>query len=578
MQIYFMMKPAMNDRTPISFAPYKKGEPDGWLEQNSYMKWNTLQMVKLEPQSGRKLAKVFKNQVCADKFGNTGQDDTYCQNNEELGAEPNRFEPKATAQTLLIPVFEKGNNSYQGGFIQIYEDKNRRVKPADQLNQPTQGKGKRQLGYDIVFAVDSTQSMGDYFLPTTEVLQKFVEYVKSRIGTGVGSGKEKIETPLRIGVLFYRDRLVTNPQPCSLFYLTRWGQELTEETDKVIRALQNETEAKCGSEDVPEAVLDGLNRVIVDTKWQDNSYRAIILVGDASPHTANSSSMDGKNPMQLNTADILKDAEEKNIRFLTFKLGNEDQAFEELALAAINDNNKGRYAVIPLLDVQTFKTNLEETMKKEWSILEKTVGIAQDIINTGSNSTDIDVTQPSVKDKYSLTPYEALIIEARLPDIGADPSQMIPQFVKGWLPRKIEGKLTLSEYLFLNKHQLTKFTGRIEELASAFEIGDIDGPDAFIRSLRESIASQLNLSPNEVFGSGSNLSQILAKAKILPFKTQLLSFTPEEFQTWKSADYQRINNILSGKVEYLRDVKGNPTNFHYFGNKPFFYVPRKFFP
>ena len=577
MQIYFVMKPTRNNRTPVSFAPYKKGDPDGWLERGSFMEWNSLQMVKLEAQSGRKLAKVFETQGCADKFGNTGQDDSGCQN-EKLGAEPNRFDPKMAEQQLLIPVFDKGNNSYQGGFIQIYEDKNSRVKPTDQPGQPTAkpGEKKRLLGYDIVFAVDSTRSMGEYFPPTTKVLQKFVEYVKGRIGTGIGSGTEKIETPLRMGVLFYRDRLVSKNLPCNLSYLTKWGQELTNETEKVIRALQVEIEADCGSEDPPEAVLDGLNRVIIDTQWQDNSYRAIILVGDASPHTANSGSLDGKNPMQFNTASILKDAEEKSIRLLTFKLGDDEQAFEELAFSVTQQSNKGRYAVIPLSDVQTFKTNLEETMKKEWAILEKTVNITQDIIDTGGSSADIDVTQQTVRDKYDLTPYEAMII--RLPKIGADPSQMIPQFVKGWLPHKIEGKLAISEYLFLNKKQLSNFTNAIENIAEAAEIGEIDGPDAFIQSVRSTIASQLNLPVNEVFRSGESLTQMLMKTNILPFKTQLLALTPEEFQTWKAADYERINKNLSEKVEYLRDVKANPTNFHYFGDKPFFYVPRKFFP
>jgi predicted nucleic acid-binding Zn-ribbon protein len=569
MQIYFVMKPTINNRIPVSFAPNKKGKPDGWLEQGSYVEWNTLQMLKPEPQPGRKRFKVFKTQYCAEY----GWDEPKCQY-QELGAEPNRFEPKVAEQNILIPVFEKGNNSYQGGFIQIYEDKSGRVKPAVQPR-----KDKRQLGYDIVFAVDSTRGMGAYFLPIAETIQKFVEYVKNRTQNGnIGGGTEN-EVPLRMGVLFYRDRMVWPNPPCSMDYLTKWGQELTNDIQKVIHAFQTETEATCRSEDVPEAVLDGLNRVIVDTEWQDNSFRAIILVGDASPHNT-SDSFYGKNPMQLNTSGILKDAEEKNIRFLTFKLGDDDQAFEELAVAAIQDSNIGRYAVIPLSDVSAFKTNLEETMKKEWAVLEKSVAIVTDALTTpyANRSSKIDVTSYSVRQKYGLTPYEALIIEAGSPDINLDPSQRIPQFVKGWIPRKIEGKLAISEYLFLNKHQLTKFTGRIEELASAFIIGEIDGSDAFLRSLRESIASQLNLSVNDVFGSGSNLSHILAAAKILPLKTQLLSFSPEEYQTWKPADYERLNRILSEKAEYLRDFKGNPANFHYFGNKPFFYVPRKFFP
>jgi hypothetical protein len=73
MQIYFMMKPSIGDRVPVSRSANRKGKPDGWLQKGAYMEWNTLQMIKLEPQSGRKLAKVFYNQSCAEMFGKTAK-------------------------------------------------------------------------------------------------------------------------------------------------------------------------------------------------------------------------------------------------------------------------------------------------------------------------------------------------------------------------------------------------------------------------------------------------------------------------------------------------------------------------
>ncbi len=558
MQIYFMMKPAIADRVPVSRGANKKGQPDGWLQKGSYMEWNTLQMIKLEPQSGRKLAKVFDSQNCAEMFGKDGQDAAGCQ---EIGAEPNRFTSKTEPPQLLIPVFEKQKNSYQGGFIRVYE-KGSAVQAADATAPKTSPQGAAgKLGYDIVFAVDSTGSMGEYFIPTTEVLQSFIKHIEEVTKDG------ELNLPRRIGLLFYKDRLsfarCRHPFP-----ITEWKQELTEDIDKVIEALKLAEEETCTSEDPPEAVLDGLNRVLVDTKWQDNHFKAIVLVGDDGPHTEN----DDKNPMNFTVAGIGKIAEQKKIRFLTFKLGSDEKAFKEFAHAVKDVQNKGRYKAIPKSDNKDdFKEKLLDAMTQEWEMLTK----AQKIVTGGDNRATL--SKPEVQQKYDLTPYEALIIKARLPDT-VSASQAIPEFVKGWLPKEIQTDLIVSEFLFMGKSRLTIMASTLESIAEAASIGQDEGGDAFIDVIRNVLASQLKVSPSQLFGSGESLNSILEKANILPFKTQVLSFTPDEISTFKPEDYDRIHTILKEKVKVLREFMGNPTNNRYFGNKPHLYVPRAFFP
>jgi len=559
MQIYFKMKPAVGERVPVSRSANKKGQPDGWLQNGSYMEWNTLQMIKLEPQSGRKLAKVFDNQSCAEMFGKDGQDAAGCQ---EIGAEPNRFASKTEPPQLLIPVFEKQKNSYQGGFIRVYE-KGSAVKAADATGPKTSGQGGTagKLGYDIVFAVDSTGSMGEYFIPTTEVLQSFIKHIKEVTKDG------ELNLPRRIGLLFYKDRLsyFRCPHP---FPITEWKQELTEDIDKVIEALKSAEEETCTSEDSPEAVLDGLNRVIVDIKWQDNHFKAIVLVGDAGPHPENSD----KNPMSFTVAGIGEIAEKQKIRFLTFKLGSDEKAFKELAYAVKDEQNKGRYKAIPKSDdKEAFKESLLDAMTKEWGMLTK----AQKFVKGGDSRAAL--SKPQVQQKYDLTPYEALIIQARLPDT-VSASQAIPEFVKGWLPKEIQTDLIVSEFLFMGKSRLTIMASILEGLAEAALIGGDEGGDVFIEVIRNVLASQLKVPASQLFGSGESVNSILKKANILPFKTQVLSFTPNEISTFKPEDYERIHTILKEKVKILREFMGNPTNNRYFGNKPHLYVPRAFFP
>jgi hypothetical protein len=560
MQIYFMMKPSIGDRVPVSRSANRKGKPDGWLQKGAYMEWNTLQMIKLEPQSGRKLAKVFDNQSCAEMFGKDGEDAAGC---KEIGAEPNRFTSKTEPQ-LLIPVFEKQKNSYQGGFIRVYE-KGSAVKAASSTtakNTAPQGGTVGTLGYDIVFAVDSTGSMGEYFIPTTEVLQSFIKHIKE------ATKDDELKMPLLIGLLFYKDRLSYRRCDHS-FPITEWKQELTEDIDSVIEALTSAKKETCSSEDSPEAVLDGLNRVLVDTKWQDNHFKAIVLVGDAGPHPENHD----KNPMNFTVTAIINAAEQKKIRFLTFKLGDDEKAFKELAFAVKDEQNKGRYKAIPT--GSEFKKNLLDAMTQEWAMLTK----AQQVIKGGDNRAALSNTQ--VQQKYDLTPYEALIIQARLPDTvsASHPaSQAIPEFVKGWIPKEIKNDLVLSEFLFMGKSRLTILASTLESIAEAASIGLDEGGDAFIEVIRSVLAAQLKVSPSQLFGQGETLNSILKKANILPFKTQVLSFTAQEITTWKPEDYERVHTILKEKVKVLREFKGNPTNNRYFGSKPHLYVPRAFFP
>ena len=71
---------------------------------------------------------------------------------------------------------------------------------------------------------------------------------------------------------------------------------------------------------------------------------------------------------------------------------------------------------------------------------------------------------------------------------------------------------------------------------------------------------------------------MLRKAEVLPFETTVLSFTAEEINAWKPAEYERLNKILTEKTQLLREHLQKPTNVRLFGTKHHFYVPRDIFP
>jgi serine/threonine protein kinase len=212
-------------------------------------------------------------------------------------------------------------------------------------------------GYDVVFAVDSTSGMGDYFMPIADVLQDFIKHIdKSENGDNI--------MLLRVGLLFYRDRIL-HKRLCDLgSYLTKWAQNLTDNVNDVIQALKSAKATECHSEEPEEAVLEGLNRILIDTQWRDSVFKTIILVGDGAPHPANHE----KNQDQLSVASIVEKAAKKNIRLLTFKLGADDKAFQKLALHT-TQQNKGRYQNIALGEIHEFKKLMLEILIQEWEML-----------------------------------------------------------------------------------------------------------------------------------------------------------------------------------------------------------------
>jgi len=565
MQVYFLMKPKVAGRIPVSFRPFKTGRPDGWLDKKSLVEWNTLQMIKLESQSGRKLAKIFEKKYCADLFGRYGREYKGCR---ALGEEPNRFASNNDLQ-LLIPVFQKSRHSYQGGFISVQQKESVVTASSSKTTTRRQVLGKPRLGYDIVFVIDSHGSKS-VSSPTKNVVQTFIKQIQESLKN------DKFKNmPIRVGLLFYRGRR-DRKTSCNMGYLTKWGQRLTRNMNRVVKALTYEKGNNCSpKKNEPEAVLDALNRVLYDTPWDEKHFKSIILVGEHPPYPT----YDPRNPMRLKVDVINKRALRKNVRILAFKLGEHDESFKKLALNTA-EKNKGRYLHIPQKDhIQLFKENLLKAMTNEWQMLT----IAQHLIDDKSNLSqkqgkDVDqLDDQTFLKTYNLTQYEALVIRARLPNT-MQTSQVIPEFVKGWIPQEIQRQSVVGEYIFMDKFSLKKLINTLSDFVEATLIGYQEGGVAFINTIQNVLAAQTRVPTHRLFKSGESLQGILKKANILPFKTDILTFTAQEVNTWKPSDYIRINTILKEKVKVLAEFMNNPRNLHYFGKTPHLYIPKAFFP
>lgn len=559
MTLFFLLTGETGGRVPVTYGPDKEA-PDGWLARDSFVEWNTRQMINFEPQAGRELARIFKDAGCAEKFSQSGG--AAASPCLELGSEPKRTGTQRDNYSLLVPVLERDRDNYRGGFVRVAEGGSA-VKPLpDGAAGAPKTPGSDRVGYDLVLVVDSTASMEQWFQPTLQALNEFIRSARQQFGS-----RETLP-PFRVGLLFYRDRRIQ--KDCDLEYLFRWEAELTDDISAVSRALAGAKETSCESEEAAESVYDALSRAVQDPRWGDGHYKVVLLVGDAPPHGPGNRE---KNPLGLDVDAITKMSEERNVRFMTFKIGLADTTeFKELA-TSVKAAVQGRFRAIEPTDKVAYKAALLKALQEEWGLL-----IASNKV------VDRGITQPQAQQNPSilqrvqpdLSRYDVPIIIANLPP--GSTSSGAPEFVEGWVAKKIKQQLAVSEYVFMGKAPLVRLVNVIETIALSAQESISEGGESFIRSMRSSLASMLSVQPEELFRPGESLDGMMAKANVLPFKTTVLSFTAEEVNAWKPADFLRLNKILGEKTTALREFAQRPGNIRYFGDKPHLYVPRDLFP
>ena len=564
MTIYFLLEPSSGDYIPVS-KKAKKSSPDGWLKKGGYIEWNTLEMIDFSAQGGRKLVKVFDNQKCAKDFSLSGN--SSC---DEIGEEPQRTGSNQDYK-MLIPVFKSGEErkTYEGGFVQV--SSGQIVSPVNTPLKENPEKSKKQssFGYDVVLAIDSTLSMEKWFKPTISAVKAFVKDLKSELSNG------EVDTPLRVGLLFYRDR--RKGSECSLEYLTKWRVQLTDNLNddtvsKTISGLGSEKQTECSSEEAPEAVYDALNRVVLDTKWKDNVFKVVVLIGDSPPHAPSDTE---KNPLQLDSLHIHKEADARGIRFLTFKIGNEyTTEFKEIALSRKSDENNGRFSTIND-DEANLEKALLKALKQDWTEL---VGGMQDLLGSGIGKAQA-LNNPSIKDKFKISDYAWPIILSHLPSntLKKNGDKKLG-FSKGWVSKEINKKKAMNEYIFMRKEKIRMLSNTLDSFIQGAELGEKDGPDVLISAIRQALSSMLGMKPDDVFQSGETIGTMMKKAKILPFPTQIFSLDANEINNWKSADFKQFILVLSEKLGALKQFTSSPNNIKVIGGQKFFYVPRHLYP
>jgi hypothetical protein len=160
---------------------------------------------------------------------------------------------------------------------------------------------------DLVFCVDLTGSMGG-----------LIAAARAHIGRVLDALKAELKDDLRVGLVGYRDHS-DGPKLLQV-------ESLTTDVEKVRTAIN---EAKVdGGGDAPEAVFAGLVKCL-ELPWAEGSYRVVILIGDAPPHSVGAQGDSYKvDPTGLTLDDVANRMETEGLFVHALSLSPHDKVME----------------------------------------------------------------------------------------------------------------------------------------------------------------------------------------------------------------------------------------------------------
>jgi len=168
---------------------------------------------------------------------------------------------------------------------------------------------------DLVFLLDSTASMNCYSKDIKKIILKIIYDLEKTLSKFFF---EEIDI-LKVGIITYKDH-----EDEEKTYLINIETNLTSDIKNIKNILTNIE--YIGGKDEPEAVLDGLNSVVNDITWRENSTRFLVHISDAPCHGKKYHNLEGDKiencPKNLIYEEVLGNLRKKGIIYFIIKIND----------------------------------------------------------------------------------------------------------------------------------------------------------------------------------------------------------------------------------------------------------------
>ena len=403
------------------------------------------------------------------------------------------------------------------------------------------------LAIDVIFVIDTTNSMQPHIDAVTGAMDEAALTLSRKLPDA---------ELLKFGVVGYRDALEATP---ALEYEVRnFTPELlpTEEFSALLEGGSVAASA-AGSGDWSEEVFLGM-REAINAQWSPSSARVIILIGDASSHPVGHE----KSVTGLSEQAIKNLAAENNVYVASIYIdtGNATdllQARPQFEGVAAGDAESGVVA-FSIADARPGSSGLDGGGGLEAS-LRDSLGRIVDVLATGSAGS---ILTANIDPADATSQAIATAVRAAVVDYVGSGSTP-PSNVQAWvLDRDLTdfSKRSFEVKLMLTRADIQELTDALSQVLGTFREGAVSS-GGFLQQaqlMSTSTSYDLKISDTEQLVDSP---VVPAWIKQLPYKSEILTMSVEEFRSASPDERTRIEENLDKLIALYKDVMSRPESW-----------------
>jgi len=430
----------------------------------------------------------------------------------------------------------------------------------------------KKLGVDIVWVMDTTNSMQPYIDKTLKV----VEEASKRIAQNT-----ELARSIRFGIWGYRDS-VSIP---NLGYNVKNFTPSLQGIEQFVPVLKNVDAATAGSEGYAEDMFSGVNGAIDQTSWTPNAIRFVVLVGDAPAHEVGHKwNATGQNQNTLRAI-----ANDRSISIFAIHIKDPEAeqyhatAMEQFQALSSNRGQAGgpAYYSTASTDLVGFENVTTDVTSAIVEFLKKVEQKTEMLATPPKQKTDLDMTtevskptggnldlfeEESANQKDSAQPSAKSLANAALKAafvewIGSQSSAQAPRDVVAWVTDKdlmATDTQSLEVRLLISKGQLDSLRETLKAILEAGRKGQSSSED-FFSSLQAAAATTAR--DPEMIKQAKSLAQTGLVPEFLaglPYKSRIMDMNNELWSSWSVDEQDRFLADVEARIMAYETIHDSP--------------------
>ncbi|MCY2987572.1 MAG: VWA domain-containing protein [Planctomycetota bacterium] len=413
---------------------------------------------------------------------------------------------------------------------------------------------------DVVFCVDLTHSMQSNIDAMVAAVELIVRGLKDL----------PFRPDVNFGLVLYRDyvRAIAfeeNGKPSAVKVYP-----LHSDVNAFLELIRPLKEAEAGSEDLPEAVYDGVQAALTRTDWrgQGLSNRAMVLIGDNSAHEPGSR----KNPKNISADDLIKTARSRqtNVRIFSLCIEGagepEERVLHKAQFTRLAEESGGK--CFSLDEADRVIEQIRNIMETETALVHRR-SVVVDALAAGKTSEQI-ITERQASGR------EVTEVMEFLQGAGVEVARLrpgVPAFATGWCLAEADGVPLLGKEVYVARPEIDRLLSELNELCVHL------APDFAKQAFQVGLGSRL-ANPLSFFAEHRpEPMDVYLMAKGVPCSQGLLRLTRAEIEHMPEEQRAVLREKIARQVvPQLTNARNNNEYFTWLNDLEFGWIPESLLP